>query len=377
MQRVENKKKALRIGILGNGFMGRMRAHAYITVAHMFPDLSVKPELYAVSGIDDKSLEEFATSFNIQYTTKNWADILEDDSIDIVNICLPEHLHAEPAVCALQTGKHVFCEKALAYTASSAFAMVQAARASDKINMCGLNYRFLPAIQLARTLIQSGKIGQIYSLQARYYQESGCDLARPAEEVLYACCSHPLGSSRGLGSHVIDTCRFLIGEMEVQHALFKTFIPERRTKSGDLCPVETDDFASMTVEFESGAIGIISTSKVATGRKNWFGFEIYGSRGSMVFDLENLNNLRLYLDEGLSPGLGGFTDISVTEKSHPLMAAWWPPAHNLGWEHSHINETHHFLVCVANNQRVMPLGASFEDGYRAVELIEQAERLSR
>lgn len=377
MQRVENKKKILKIGILGNGFIGKLRAHAYITVANLFPNLPVRPKLYAVSGVDEKSLKEFASCFNIPYYTKNWSDIVEDDAVDIISICLPEHLHAEPAIQAFQAGKHVFCEKALALTTSDAFAMVQAAKISDKVNMCGLNYRFFPAIQLARNLILDEKIGQIYTVRVSYYQESGHDPARPAEEVLYAYGDHPLGSSRGLGSHVIDICRFLVGEMTIRHALFKTFIPERRTRTGKAYPVETDDFSTMTVEFEKGAIGVLSTSKVATGRKNWFSLEINGSKGSLEFDVENLNYLRLYLDEGRSQDLRGFTDINVTEKYHPLMANWWPPAHNLGWEHSHKNEIYHFLKCVAKNQAVGPLGATFEDGYRAIALIEQAEQLNR
>lgn len=377
MKRAENKKKALKIGILGNGFMGRVRAHAYITAAHMFPNLPVRPELYAVSGVDEKSLEEFATCFNIQYYTKNWSDIVEDDGVDIISICLPEHLHAEAAIQALKAGKHVFCEKALALTTSDALAMTQTAQVSDKVNMCGMNYRFFPAIQLARNLIQEGKMGQIYTLRASYYQEAGHDPARPAEDVVYAFGDHPLGSARGLGSHVIDTCRFLLGEMRLRHALFKTFIAERRTRTGKIYPIETDDFAHMTVEFESGAIGTLSTSKVATGRKNWFSLEINGSKCSLEFDLEDLNNLRLYQDDEQCQNLQGFTNINVTEKKHPLMASWWPAAHNLGWEHSHINEIQHFLECVAKNQAAGPLGAIFEDGYRAVALVEQAEQLSR
>ena len=376
MKQSIKKKKSLKIGILGNGFMGRMRGHAYLTVAHMMPSLPVTLELYAVSGVDDESLENFSQDFNIGFHTKNWRDIVDDESIDIITICLPEFLHAEPAIIALQNGKHVFCEKALALDTESALAMTRVAQESGKVNMCGLNYRFLPAIQLARNLILDGVLGQIYTVHASYHQESGHDPNRPAEEVLFSYGEHPLGSVRGLGSHVIDTCRFLIGEMNVVSSSFKTFIPERRTKTGEIHQIEVDDFATITVEFYSGALGILSTSKVATGRKNWFHLEINGSNGSIEFNIQNLNNLKLFLADGLSSDLHGFTDINVTEKTHPLMAPWWPPAHNLGWEHSHINEIHHFLECISNNRLVGPLGATFEDGYRAIELIEQAERFS-
>ncbi|MBN1267920.1 MAG: Gfo/Idh/MocA family oxidoreductase [Anaerolineales bacterium] len=376
MKQNVKKKHSLKIGILGNGFMGRMRAHAYLTVAHIMDDLPFVPELVAVSGLDEKSLEAFTGDFNIGFYTKNWADIVDDESIDIINICLPENLHAEPAIRALEQGKHVFCEKALALDAASALEMTRAAEQSGKINMCGMNYRFLPAVQLARDLIHNGDLGNIYTMHACYFQESGHDPYRPVEEVLYAYGENALGSARGLGSHVIDTCRFLLGEMSVLNACFKTFVPERKTKSGDLYRVEVDDFASMTVEFETGAIGMLSTSKVAAGRKNWFRFEINGSKGSLEFNLQDLNTLRVFLPDRSPSQLSGFTDISVTEKAHPLMSPWWPPAHNLGWEHSHINEIHHFLYSIANNQDVGPSGATFHDGYRAVELVEQAESSS-
>lgn len=376
MQPIENRKRVLKIGLLGSGFMGRMRAHAYTTVAHMFPNLPIRPQLFAVASLDEQNLPGFAARFDFRYYTNNWKEVVDDERIDILTICLPEHLHAEPAIRGLKSGKHVFCEKALAYKASSAFEMVEVAHQSGRVHMCGLNYRFLPAVQLARKLIHDGQLGQIYTLRASYFQESGHDPNRPIEEVTYAYGEYPLGSARGLGSHVIDTCRFLLGEMSVRQAVFRTFVAQRHTRSGGTYPVRTDDFALITVDFNSGCVGSLCTSKVATGRKNWFSFEVNGSKGSLIFDVEHLNYLRVYLEDGSSSPTRGFIELSVTEKGHPLMGNWWPPGHNLGWEHSHINEIYHFLNCVADSRGVDPLGATFDDGYQAVALVEQAESLS-
>lgn len=371
MRAVDHTRPILNIGMLGSGFMGKMRSHAFSVVPTIYEDIHVKPILYALASLDDE-VEAFASRFGYSYYTTDWREVVEDPEVDIVMVCTPEHLHEEMSVAALVAGKHVFCEKALSLTVASCLNMVAVAKNATGKNMCGFNYRFLPAIQLARQLILKDIIGDIYYVDCRYFQEAGHDPTRPAEEVTYAYGNNPLGSAKGLGSHAIDTVRFLAGDMLSVNGLYKTFVPRRKTLAGEAYEVKTDDFANMTVEFASGAIGYIATSKISTGRKNQMKFEINGSKGSLQFDVETPNILEVYLDDTTIPELKGFTRVNVTEKSHPLMEYWWPPAHNLGWEHSHINELKHLVECITENKSIGPIGGTFEDGLNAVRITEIA-----
>jgi predicted dehydrogenase len=374
MHEVTRENRLLNIGMLGSGFMGRMRSHAYSVIGTIFEDLKVAPRLFAVASLDEGGLEKFAGRFGYRYCTNDWREIVHHPDIHVVTVCLPEQMHEEPVIAALRAGKHVFCEKALSLNVPSCERMVAEAERSTKLCMIGFNYRFLPAVQLARNLIRGGILGNLYHGECRYYQESGHDPDRPAEEVTYAYCEHPLGSSKGLGSHVVDIMRFLMGDMVSVQAAFKTLVPARRTSSGETVETRSDDYAAMTVEFKNGSVGMLSTSKVATGRKNQMRLEVNGSKGSIVFDVEAPNILSIYLDDAPSPELRGFTSINVTEKRHPMMESWWPPAHNLGWEHSHINEIHHWVKCIQENIPVGADGGTFQDGLASMRLIECALR---
>jgi predicted dehydrogenase len=373
----KNNRSKLNIGVLGYGFMGRMRSHALSVIAYIYPELGILPIHYAIAGLGEEQLSQFASRFGYHYYTTDWRQVIADPQVDAILVCLPEHLHEEASIAALEAGKHVFTEKALALDSLSGHRMLNAARLSNRIHMVGFNYRFLPAVQLAHHLIEQGLIGKIYTITGRYFQESGHDPKRPAEQVGHAFGPYQLGSARGLGSHLVDSARFLVGEIVAVNASFHTFIPIRPMMNGGFHTVKADDYAAMTVEFKSGAVGQLATSKIATGRKNQFSFEINASKGSLVFDVEKLNYLQVYLSDADSPELRGFHNINVTEKQHPLTSAWWPPAHNLGWEHSHIAELKHFLTCVHAEEHVTPLGATFEDGSRAVDIIEAAFRSSQ
>jgi predicted dehydrogenase len=373
----KNDLPKLNIGVLGYGFMGRMRSHALSVIAYTYPKLGVLPVHYAVAGLGEEQLSQFASRFGYLYYTTEWRQVIADPQVDAILVCLPEHLHEEASIAALKAGKHVFTEKALALDSLSGHRMLDAAMQSTRIHMVGFNYRFLPAVQFAHHLIEQGVIGKIYTITGRYFQESGHDPQRPAEQVGHAFGPYQLGSARGLGSHLVDIARFLVGEIVAVSASFHTFIPTRQMLDGRAHTVKADDYAAMTVEFNSGAIGQLATSKIATGRKNHFGFEINASKGSLIFDLEQLNCLQVYLSDTDTPELRGFHNINVTEKQHPLTSAWWPPAHNLGWEHSHIAELKHFIECVDAEEEVSPLGATFEDGCRAVDIIEAAFQSSQ
>jgi predicted dehydrogenase len=366
-------KPALNIGMLGQGFMGKMHSHAYSVASYIFDGLPVRPNLYAVSGRDENRLQDFAERFGYEHYTTDWRQIVDEPVIDIIDICLPEPLHEKVCLAALKAGKHILCEKPLALSVQSCQNILHAATGVEKKLMVNFNYRFLPAIQLASKLLQEGLLGDLRFARVNYLQESGSDPLRPAEQVRYAYGEKQLGSVRGLGSHLIDLARFLLGEIISVTALMRTFTPIRQTSWGEEHRVVADELTTMMVEFSNETVGLFSTGAIATGRKNQLSFEINGSKGSLGFDVERLNILEVYLVEGAHPSLQGFTTVNVTDKSrHPLMADWWPPAHNLGWEHSHIHSIHHFLTCIGKDSPVGPLGAAFEDGCRAALIAEQA-----
>ncbi|MEM2187092.1 MAG: Gfo/Idh/MocA family oxidoreductase, partial [Thermofilaceae archaeon] len=274
-------------------------------------------------------------------------------------------MHLEPTLEALEAGKHVLCEKPLARNAEEARVLRDAARRAKVKAMVAFNYRFVPAVQLARQLVKSGVLGRIYHFRARYLQDWLVNPSAPLTWRLRAeeAGSGPLGD---LGSHIIDLARFLVGEITAVTGVARTFIEERPlaedpSKRGR---VTVEDAFSATAEFENGAIGTLEASRFATGRKNYNNFEINGERGSIEFNLERLNELRVYLREWEEKGLTGWSTVLVTERRHPYIDRYWPPGHIIGWEHTFINEVYHFLNCIVKDEDVGPIGATFEDGYR-------------
>jgi predicted dehydrogenase len=371
------QKTVVRVGMLGFGFMGRLRSHAYSVVRYMMPELAVTPELYAVAGIEPDDVYRFAQRFGYRWCTTRWQDVIADPKVDIIHVALPEDLHEEVCTEALLAGKNVFCEKPLALSVDSSRRVLEAARDYRAVAMVGFNYRFMPAIQLAHKMITEGLLGRLYFVKMSYAQESGHDPKRAAEQIRYAYGKKQLGSIRGLGSHVIDMARYLAGDIEKVAACMKTFWPDRKTSWGEEYKIKADELATVNVEFVCGAMGAFVTTALATGRKNQFAIEINGSGGSILYDVEQPNLLKVYLDDTLHPELRGFTTVNVTEKSHPLMKHWWPAGHNLGWEHSHIHETAHFLDCIARGLSAAAPGATLIDGLEETRVAEAAYRSSQ
>lgn len=367
----------LNIGMLGYGFMGKMHSHAYTVAQNIFTDIKVKPILYLVAGRTEDKLAEFAKRFGYLNYTTSWEEVIADPTIDAINVCLPEYLHKDVCISGLKAGKHILCEKPLALSVKECREILGTKASGDPIQMTGFVYRFLPAMQLAQHLIQTGVLGKIYYARLNYSQELGHDPNRPAEQVRYAWGPKQLGSIRGLGSHLIDAARFLLGDINWVSSTMRTFTQERKKANSELHQVLADELTIVNLEFTNGALGQFVVSAVATGRKNQFSFEINGSLGSITFDLEQLNYLNVYQEQVNLPELRGFTRINVTEPGHPLMKGWWPPAHNLGWEHGHINQIHHFLRCISGEDTVEPYGATFEDGLWAALIAQKVFQSSQ
>jgi predicted dehydrogenase len=350
---------ALGVGMLGYAFMGKAHAHAYRTLAYMAWPPPLRPELVSIAGRDAHAVAEAARRYGFRRSSTRWEELVADAEVGLFDNGGPNNLHAEPTVAAAEAGKHVVCEKPLGRSAEEAHTIWQRVAASGVVAMCGFNYRFVPAVRLARQMIEAGALGEIHHFRGRYLQEWGMTDAPVWRFDRQLAGSGALGD---LGAHVIDLARYLVGEIGEVAALTATFKAGRGV----------DDAFEAAVSLGEGAVGTIEASRFAPGRKNAFSWEVNGSRGSIAFDLERLNELQI------SEGGGGFTTKLVSEAHDPFWSWWWPHGHMIGWEHTFVHELEHLLGAIAGRNAVAPHGATFEDGYRAAEvcdaILESAER---
>jgi predicted dehydrogenase len=349
--------------MLGYAFMGRAHAHAYLTVPHMTrPPLL--PRLVAVAGRSEEAVREAAGRYGFARYSTDWRELLADDAVGMLDVCGPNDVHAEASIAAAESGRHVLCEKPLGRDATESHAAWRAAAAAGVVHMCAFNYRFLPAVRLAREIIDAGELGQIRHFRARYLQGS---LADPDAPVRWRHRRATAGSGAlgDLGAHIVDLARYLAGEVSAVMGAVRTFTPERPGGT-----VDVDDAFEAIVEFEGDAVGTLEASRVCVGRKNAMTWEVNGTDGSLTFDLERLNELRIASRKGGGRGGDAFRTVLVTGPGHPFGEYWWPPGHIIGWEHTFVHEIHHFLTAVAENGTVAPHGATFEDGYRAAEVCD-------
>ncbi len=376
MQKVTaNGRKELRMGVLGCGFMGKCHANAYKTIPYIYPDAGVMPRLLVLCDQNEQIVEREAIRYGYEEFCTDWNEMVVDERIDVVDNCGPDPVHPDPCIAALENGKHVISEKPLAVAVDDARRMRDAAAASSGMAMCTFNYRFMPAVQMAKELIDAGKIGTIYQIRVNYLQMAGHDPSLGPDEVWYAAWPHS-GGLQGIGSHAIDQCRFLVGEIKSVSALVRTFNEDRARPSAGCPDVTSDEGTAAVLEFDSGAIGVMESSVVATGRKNFLSWEINASKGSLRWDLEHPNSLFACLESPDGPKVEGFAEISVTEAEHTYVGPWWPHGHNIGWEHCHIIEKFHFLDAVANGKPMNPCNATFEDGYRVAAIIDAMRKSS-
>lgn len=360
------------VGLLGYNFMAKAHSNAFRTMPYMFWPLVATPRLVAIAGRTEARVAEAARRYGYEGYYTSWEELVEDERVNLFDNCSSHHMHVEPSIAALKAGKHVVCEKPLALGAEDAWRMVEAARASGKQHMTGFNYRFVPAIRLARQLIERGDLGELYQVRVQYLQQSLHDPDRPLGKMPEGDSAR-VGSQLNLGSHATDLARFLVGEIATVSALAPRFREQRPGPDGSMIEMQWDDATVSLVEFQSGVVGTIEASRLATGRANSLRLEINGSRGSIGFDLERLNELQVYLADAVVSEVMGFQDVLVTRPDHPYAKVWWPGGHILGWEHAHINELHHMIEAIVTGSTIGPYGATFEDGYRAAAIAEAME----
>lgn len=364
------ERKQLRIGMLGTGWMCRTHCHAYSTANYMYNSDRWQANLSAVAGSSPAKGAAAAERYGFVRSAANWQELASAADVDVFDNVAPDALHVEPTIAAMLSGKHVVCEKPIAVSVEDARRMLDVAREMGVKNLCCFSYRFMPAVRLSYELIRSGALGRIYHFAGTYYQDQGSSPETPLEKVWYAVGS---GVDQGIATHMIDMARFLVGEICSVSGMVKTYVRRRDSRAGEVDINATEGFFTL-LEFDTDATGVMQSLGVANGKQSEFSFEIFGSGGSLRWDMADPNNLYVYLKEHADPRVVGWTKVCVTEANHPFMDVWWPKGHLVGWESGHVNMLAHFLRCVATGESVAPLGATFEDGLRAAAVIEAAHQ---
>jgi predicted dehydrogenase len=338
-----------------------------------------------ICGRDDAKVAEAAGRMGWAEHTTDWHALIDRDDIDLIDICTPGDTHAEIAIAALAAGKHVLCEKPLANTVAQAQEMVvaaTAARSSGVRAMCGFNYRRVPAVTLMRQLVAAGRIGDIRHVRAVYLQDWIVD---PQFPLVWRLQRDKAGSGAlgDIGAHIVDLTQYVTGQaITGVSAMTETFVRERPLPAGSsglaavgngragTGAVTVDDAALFLARLDGGAVATYEATRFATGRKNGLRVELNGSAGSVVFDFERMNELEFY--DRAAPGTEqGFTRILVTEPDHPYMAAWWPPGHPIGYEHSFTHEMRDLLAAIGKGEDPSP---SFTDALQVQLVLDAVER---
>ncbi|MGH9314066.1 MAG: Gfo/Idh/MocA family protein [Vicinamibacterales bacterium] len=361
------------VALIGYAFMGKAHSNAYRQVWPFFSP-RLRPRLKVLCGRTKDKVQAAASQYGWEEAATEWETVVLRKDIDIVDVSTPGDLHAPIAIAAARAGKVVFCEKPLANTVAEAEKMLAAVEKAGVLHMICHNYRRAPAVMLAKRLIDDGQLGEIWHYRGTYLQDW---IADPAFPLVWRLDKEKAGSGAlgDIAAHSIDLARFLVGEIVEVAGDLKTFIKERplpgnARKKGR---VTVDDAAAALVRFETGAIGTIEATRMAPGRKNYNRFEINGSRGSVAFDLERMNELEVYLESD-PRGVRGFHRVLATDPEHPYVKSWWPPGHIIGYEHTFTHTVFDLLEAMADQQQPSP---SFVDGVRNQKVLHAIEQASK
>jgi predicted dehydrogenase len=367
--------------MIGYAFMGAVHSHAWRSAARFF-DLPLLPQMTALGGRNRDKVQAAAERLGWSTIETDWRALVERDDIDLVDVCTPGDSHAEIAIAALEAGKHVLCEKPLANTVDEAVAMTEAAEAAATRgvrSMVGFTYRRVPAIALARQLVQQGRIGEIRHVRAQYLQDW---IADPEFPLVWRLQKEHAGSGAlgDIGAHIIDLTQHITGQQLTSvTAMLETFVSERPLPSdssglsasggAETGQVTVDDAALWLGRLSGGAVATYEATRFATGRKNSIRIELNGSDGSLAFDFESMNELSLY-DAREEGATAGFRRILVTEPEHPYVGAWWPPGHLLGYEHGFTHQVVDLVTAIAKDEDPRP---SFADGLQVQRVLAAVE----
>ncbi len=357
------------VGLVGYKFMGRAHSNAYRQLPRFF-DVDPTPRMTAICGRDEAGVKEAAGSLGWESYETDYRKLIARDDVDLVDVVTPGNTHREIVLAALEAGKHVLCEKPLANTLAEAKEMVTAARNAGTVNMVCFNYRRAPAVQLAKKLIDEGRLGTIRHWRATYLQDFIMD---PQVPLIWRLQKDLAGSGAlgDIGAHIIDLSRFLVGGISEVVGMTETFVKERPLEEGGgTGEVTVDDAAAFLARFENGAMGTFEATRFAAGRRNKNAFEINGSKGSVAFDLERMNELEVFFADDAAD-VQGFRTVNVTEPEHPYAGAWWPPGHIIGYEHTFVHTMKDLMDGIGAGKSPSP---TFEDAYRVQAVLDAVER---
>jgi predicted dehydrogenase len=365
-----SKKKELRIGLIGCGFMGRTHSNAYNRVPNFFPELEYFPVLKAVCSRSEEKLRAFAEQWDYESVETDWKKMISRDDIDAIDICAPNNMHAEIAIAAAEAGKMVLTEKPLARNLAEAQQMVEAVEKAGVKNTVWYNYRRLPAVTLAKQIIDSGKLGKIFHYRANFLQDwtISADLPQGGEG-LWRLDADAAGSgvTGDLLAHCIDTAIWLNGSIKDVSAMTETFIKERVHQiTGKMQKVTIDDACIFHCHFKNGSLGLFESTRYARGHKALYTFEINGEHASIRWDLHDLNRLE-YFDHADESKLRGWRSIHVTDGDHPYMDKWWVPGLGIGYEHSFIHQAADFFKSLETGESCSP---TFKEAFETQQVCE-------
>lgn len=353
-------KKPLNIGMIGYGFMGRTHSNAYRKVNNFF-DLEYQPVLKAACARNQEKAQAFADTWGYESIESDWRALVTRDDIDAVDICTPNNLHKEIAIACAEAGKMILCEKPLSMDTAEGEEMCAAVEAAGVPNIVWYNYRRVPAVTLAKQLIDEGRLGRIFHYRAQFLQDWTISTDLPqGGEALWRLDASVAGSgvTGDLLAHCIDTALWLNGSIDSVSAMTETFIKERvHQDTGEVMPVTIDDACTFMGRFSNGSLALFESTRYARGHKALYTLEINGEKGSLRWDLHDLHRLE-YFDHGDSGAVRGWKNIHVTDGEHPYMGNWWVPGLQIGYEHTFVHQVADFLKGLETGE---PAGPTFRD----------------
>lgn len=362
-------KKTINVALIGYKFMGKAHSNAYRQVGRFF-DVPCQPVMKVLCGRNKEAVRSAAARFGWEEYATDWREVVERPDIDLVDIASPNNTHKGIALAAAKAGKAIFCEKPLASSLDEAREMLAAVQGAGVLHMIAFNYRFVPAVQLAKRLIEEGALGQIRHWRSVYLQDW---LVDPSFPLVWRLRREVAGSGAlgDIAAHSIDLAHFLVGDITEVVGMSETFIRERPLPTGEaMGPVTVDDMTAFLARFRNGAVGTFEATRFATGRKNYNCFEINGSKGSLRWNFESMNRLEFY--SGDDPGyIQGFRTIIATEPEHKYVSTWWPPGHIIGYEHTFVHAVYELMEALGRSELLHP---NFVDGVKCQAVLDAVAR---
>ena len=363
-------KKPLNIGLVGYGFMGRTHSNGYKRVNDFFPDVEYQPVLKAICARNADRAQAFADQWGFESIETDWKALVARDDIDAIDICTPNDTHAPIAIAAAEAGKMVLCEKPLARTTEESLPMVEAIEKAGVANTVWYNYRRIPAVTLAKQIVDSGKLGRIFHYRANFLQDWTISEDLPqGGEALWRLDANAAGSgvTGDLLAHCIDTAMWLNGGIKDVSAMTETFIKERvHQATGEKQAVTIDDACVFHCHFENGSLGLFESTRYARGHKALYTLEINGEHASIRWDLHDLNRLEFFdpSDEGI---VRGWRSVHISDGDHPYLDKWWVPGLCIGYEHTFVHQVADFLASLSSGE---PCNPTFRDALETAKVCD-------